>query len=390
MTARGVRIVAIAVLASMLTTFLSGCWDDHELDAMVIITGVALDESSKPDQMDITLQIGETKQGAAGSGEANSQENSSMLMKVTSDTMLSGMMQLNRDSSHELLLHHNQVLLLGSSLAEQGVEKRMDLFLRDQQGRMEVPIVVVDGRAVDALSVQPEEDKISGIFLSRVLDEESAISPNYKVRVLDFASRLLDGTSSPVAPMVSVIKEGDQKGIKVSGMAVFKKDRMIGSLTNDEATGYVWSMGNVSNAVLEAGSGKGKATFRVASLGCKRAVTLKPDGGVSVSLSVEADLSIDELSGFDGMTPDELIPVLIRMAQDEIRKKITACFGAARRLDADIYGFGVAVYRKYPKEWRTMKGRWDKIFPKLDLDVQTKVKISGGGQIGPSLEMKGG
>lgn len=390
MTARRVRIMAVAVLASMLMMLLSGCWDNHELDAMVIITGVALDQSSKPDQMDITLQIGETKQGAAGSGEANSQESSTMLMKVTSDTMLSGMMQINRDSSHELLLHHNQVLLLGSSLAEQGVEKRMDLFLRDQQARMEVPIVVVDGRAVDALSVEPEEDKISGIFLSRVMDEQFAISPCYKVRILDFASRLLDGASSPVAPMISVIQEGDQKGIKISGMAVFKGDRMIGSLTNDETTGYVWSMGGVQNSVLEVVGDKGKAVFRIAKLDCKREVTLRPDGGVSVALSVETDLSIDELSGFDGMTSDELMPVLIRMAQEEIRQKIMACFGTARRLDADIYGFGMSVYRKYPKEWRTMKGQWDKIFPKLDLDVQTKVQISAVGQIGPSLEMKEG
>lgn len=108
-----------------------------------------------------------------------------------------------------------------------------------------------------------------------------------------------------------------------------------------------------------------------------------------MALSVETDLSIDELSGFDGMTSDELMPVLIRMAQEEIRQKIMACFGTARRLDADIYGFGMSVYRKYPKEWRTMKSQWDKIFPKLDLDVQTKVQISAVGQIGPSLEMKG-
>ncbi len=388
MIARSIRLIAVAMLTPVFMMLLSGCWDNHELDAMFIITGVALDDAVNPDQMDITLQIGEAKQESSGSGEANSEENSVILLKTTGDTMMGGLMELNRDSSHKLLLHHNQVLLLGAALAEQGVKKRLDLFMRDQQARMEVPVVVVDGRAEEALSAKLAQDKISGIFLARTLNDLAIISQKYRVRMLDFASQLLDETSSPIAPMIRVVRQGDQQKIKISGMAVFKKDRMIGRLTNDEAMGYIWSMGNVRQCDMEAGSSLGKAVFHIIKLDCKREITLRPDEGVRVELTVNATLNLGELSGFTGLSSDELLLYLVRLAEEEIQRKITDSFETVRGLNADIYGFGTSVHRKYPKEWMTMKGRWDAIFPDIEFSVKARVNIPGTGQIIQSLEME--
>lgn len=388
MIARGIRLIAAAMLTPVLMLLLSGCWDNHELDAMFIITGVALDEADDPEQMDITLQIGEARQESSGSDEGNSEQNSVILLKTTGDTMMSGLIEFNRDSSHKLLLHHNQVLLLGTALARQGVKKRIDLFMRDQQARMEVPVVVVEGRAEEALSAKLTQEKITGIFLARALNDLAAMSPKYRVRMLDFASRLLDETSSPVAPMIKVVQQGGKQDIKISGMAVFKGDRMVGGLTNDETMGYIWSMGNVQQCDMEAGSSLGKAVFHIIKLDCSREVTLRQNKGVRVALSVNATLNVGELSGFAGMAPDELLLYLVRLAEEEIRRRITDSFEAACGLNADIYGFGASVHRKYPKEWKTMKGRWDTIFSDIEFSVETRVRIPGTGQIIQSLEME--
>lgn len=389
MIAREKRLVTTIMLLIMLTVLLSGCWDSHELDAMFIITGVALDEAANAGQVDIALQIGETQQAAAGSSETSSPKSSVMLLKSTGNTLLGGWAELDRDSSHKLLLHHNQVLLWGAALAEQGVRKHLDLFMRDQQARMEVPVVVVEGRAEKALAAKLTQEQISGIYIAKTLDDLATTSEKYRVRLLDFASRLLDGTSAPLAPLIRVGGEGDKQEIKIAGMAVFKGDRMIGSLNNDETLGYVWSQGHVKKSDVTAANDLGKAVFHIAKLDCKRNVMLRPDGGVRVALAVETTLTIGELSGFDGMTPDKLMPYLVELAQEEIRQKIIDSFAAARRLNADIYGFGTAVHRKYPKEWKTMKEQWNTLFPDIELNVQVKAHIPGTGKIVRSLEMKG-
>jgi spore germination protein KC len=389
MTARAKRLLAATLLMLTSTMLLSGCWDSHELDALYIVTGVALDEAASPGLMDITLQIGETKQEASGSAEANSHKNSALLLKTTSNTMMGGLIELNRDSSQKLLLHHNQVLLLGSALAEQGVRKRIDLFMRDQQARMEIPVVVVEGRAEKVLSAKLAQKKISGILIARVLDDLATVSERYRVRLLDFVSRLLDETSSPLMPIIKVVGEGDEQEIKISGMAVFKGDRMIGRLNNDEVEGYVWAMGNVKKSDIRAATGLGNAVFHIVKLDSTRDVTLRPDGGVRVALSVEATLNVGELSGFGGMTADKLMPYFVEVAEEEIRQKIMNTFAVTRRLNADIYGFGTSVHRKYPKEWKSMKARWDALFPDIELSVQVKAHIPETGQIVQSLEMKG-
>ncbi len=388
MAARGIRLFAAALLIPILMTFLSGCWDEHELDALFIITGVALDKSIRPDQMDITMQVGKTESESSGSGDASSQGDSIILLKTTNDTMLGGIMDFNRDSSRRVLLHHNQVLLFGSALAEQGVKKRIDLFMRDQEARMEVPVMVSDGFASAVLSTKMDQDKISGLFLSRVMSGLAAVSPQYRVRMLDFASRLMDGTSSPVAPIAKVVEEDGKNEIRIAGMAVFKGDKMIGRLSNDEVLGYIWAMGDVKQSGVAAKNHLGKAVFNIAELDCKKDITLRQDGGVRVAMDVDAVLNVGELSGFEGMPPDELMPLLVELAQDEIGLKITNTFEIARRLNADIYRFGISVYRKYPKEWKIMRDHWDAIFPDIELSVRTRVRIPGTGKTVQSLEME--
>lgn len=389
MIAQWKRIKAAVLLVMVMMTLLSGCWDNHELDEMFIITGVALDEAEDPEQMDITMQTGKTRTQGSGSGDANSQENSVILLKTTGDTMAGAITGFNRDSSRTLFLHHNQVLLLGSALAEQGVKDRIDLFMRDQQARKEVLVMVADGRAEKVLSTEMEQDKISGMFLLRVMEGLYAVSPQYRVRLLDFASRLLDETTSPIAPIAKVVRKDDRDIIRISGMAVFKEDRMAGRLSNDETMGYILSMGNVKRCDVTVGTDLGKASFRVIKLDCERDVELRQDGGVGVALSIETTLNVSELRGFEGTTPEALMPHLAEVAQEEIRRKITDTFEIMRKLNTDIYGFGTSVYRKYPKAWKTMKDRWDEIFPDIELTVRVRARLSGTGQIVQSLEMEG-
>lgn len=388
MIPRRFRLLAVFLLSMLLMIFLSGCWDEHELHTLFIVTGVALDESDDPEKMNIMLQIAKSQSKSSGSDDTYSQKEYTILLKTKSDTMMEGLMKLNRDSSRTLLLNHNQVLLLGSSLAERGIKDHIDLFMRDQDSRMEVLMIVVEGRAEEALSAKPDQNKISGIFLSRVMRDLYSVSSHYQIRILDFVSRLLEETTSPVVPIVTVIKEGNKEEIKITGMAVFKGDKMISRLSNDETLGYIWAMGNVKQCEVVTSTDLGKAVFQIIKLNCKRDVTIRKDGGVGVALSIKATLSIGEISGFSEMTSEELMPYLAKIAQEEIKRKIVNSFETARRLNTDIYGFGTSVYRKYPKEWRNMKDYWDEIFPDTELSVQVKVHIPVTGQITQPLGMK--
>ncbi len=389
MPARLKRMAAVLLTLCVSTVFLTGCWDSKTIEDQLILTGISMDVSDKPNQINVTAQGANIKQGEAGSGEGGSGgNNESIVMKATGNSLMACLTELERDSSQKLLFPHNQIRLFGIKLAEQGIQKHLDLIMRDQKARFEVPLAIVDGRGEEALTAKLSEMPISGIFLGRLFEAQAQISVQYRVRLIDFVQRLLDDAAAPIVPIIKVTGEVDKQEIKMAGMAVFHGDKMVGRLTNEEAVGYILSFGDVKKCNIGVSDGTDMAGLHIATLDCKREVTLRQDGGVRVSLTINSVANVSELHGFEEMKPPELLKYLKNLAQEEIKNKITDCVSAAQALDADIFGFGTMVYKQYPKQWSEMKDRWSEVFSDIDLSIQVKVRIPETGQIVQSLEME--
>lgn len=381
--------VAAILLLLIMTVLLTGCWDQREIIHYHILTGTALDVTDDPDQLHILLQVANIKQKESGSGEGNTGSNNEViLLETVSNSLMSGVTEIDRDSNHKLLFQHNQIRVLGIDLAKQGIEKHLDMLLRDPQARLEVPMAVVDGRGEEALAAKLSQEPISGIFLAGMFNDLFQISPKYRVRLIDFVHRLLDVSAAPVMPIIKVTGEDDKQEIKLDGMAVFKKDKMIGRMSNDEALGYIMSFGNVQKCNIEVSDGPDRSVLQIFKLDCKRDVTLRSDGRVRVALSVDAALTVGELYGFKDMKAPALLKHLEKLAQDEIKAKITNSFISAQHLNADIFGFSTMMYQQNPRQWNEIKEQWDEIFADIDFNVQVKTRIPEIGQIVQSLEME--
>lgn len=365
---------------------LPGCWDGHEINNLFIVTGLALDTADDPEKIDITVQIGKTKPSESGTGGSDS-GSATILVKTTSSSILEGLMKLNRDTSRTLLLQHNQVLLFGTDFARQGVEEQLDLFLRDQDARMELLVVVVDGRGEDALRLETDQEEISAVYLSRIIEDMGKISSFYKVRIFDFVSRLRDGSVSAVTPLIKLVESEGKTTVELGGMAVFRNDVMVGSLDIYNTLGYIMAMGDLKRCCLEVENEQGEIVFKIANLDTKRDVTLKEDGTVKVTLKILTTMTIGQISGFENMESTELMPYIADLAEKKIAQQISDTYETAKELNADIFCFATSVYRKYPREWEEMKQYWDELFGKTELDIQVEVHLPATGQIVESLEM---
>ena len=386
---RYARRVCMAAVILMLAALLTGCWDNREIDSLFILTGLAVDAAADDSQqVVVTLQIANIEQEASSSGESSGGGDATILLRAASTTTLGAISKINADSNHKLLFQHNQIRLLGSALAEQGVKKHLDLFLRDQQARLEVPLAVVDGRAEEVMAAKLSQEPISGIFLGGMFEDLSQVSCAYRVRLIDFTQRILTEGIAPVLPVIKVTGEEGKQEIKLTGMAVFKEERMIGQLNSEETLGYIWALGDVKKCNFEVSDDSGRAVLHIATLKCKKEVTLRQDGGVSTVLKINAVVGIGEVAGFASMKPPELLEHLQKLGEREIKAKIERCFAVAQGMNADVFGFCTMVYQKYPQQWNGMKDRWDTLFPDMDLSVEAEVRIPGTGQIVQSLEME--
>ncbi|MEA4828609.1 MAG: Ger(x)C family spore germination protein [Enterococcus thailandicus] len=385
MRRRAKRNLLIWVLLPSL--FLSGCWDKREIESLFIVTAVGLDTAKEEGELAVTFQISKSKASSTGNKEGSGDESSAILLKSESKTIQEALGEQNRNSSRSLLLQHNQVILLGTELAEQGVEEKLDLFLRNQQARVEVLVLVADGKAGEVLGAKIGQESTPGLYLSHMMRDMRRMSPHYNERLLDFISSLRDGTSGPVAPIVKVKKEEGKETLTVEGLAVFQRDKMVGRLDNPETMGYLWALGKVRQCEVAIESDQGRAAFTILKLETKRKTALRPDGGVKVALEVETVLRVGELQGFTETPLEELRPTLTALAEKQIKEQILGTAAHAKELGADIYGFGRALHAEHPKQWKELEGNWDKLFRDLELDVQVKVQIPEPGQIVKTLEL---
>lgn len=382
------RATALFMAAALALTA-TGCWGKHELTELFFATGVALDTSGVPGEYAFSLQVSKTQAASSGnsSGGSGSSEKAALLLTATEKTMAEAINTINRDASRKVFIHHNQIILFSEDLAREGLANHIDIFMRDQESRMEVPVAIVEGKAADILSAEMEQDKVTGSYLSRTFGSRASISPNYKVTILDFASKILDTSVSPVVPLLKLTKNGDMDKIEIDGMAVFKDDKMIGLLDNEAVYGYVWAMGNIENGRMAAESDQGRAVFQIETLDSSWNVEPKKDGGVKATVTITANLLLDEMIGFTDVSQNDLIEYLKNLGTSRIKDRIAATFEMARAMDADIYGIGLMLHRHHKAAWHAIADDWDAQFQNVEFDVRVSVQLPSIGKVIQSVEM---
>ncbi len=375
---------------------LSGCWDSHELDTLFIVTGVGLDKGEKAEEVDVGVQIvkiaggssGGSSGGGADSGGGGGGGDSSILLEASGKSVLSALSTLRHQSTRLLFLHHNQMIVFGRDLAMAGIQEHLDLFLRDEETRMETLVLVADGKAKDVLGAELDQDKLSGVAVTRMMRQFSTISVFLSVNMLGLTSKLLQKTTAPLIPIVEVKKEEDKSKLNISKMAVLKNDRMVGELDWEEITGYLWAKGEINEGIMELATDKGTVSFNILQVSSQSEPVLQSDGRAGVILNIDTALDIEELNGFGDVKLDELYAMLTQETQKAVEQRVTKTFEKSKQLNTDFYGYGGKFHIKYPKQWASMEQQWDAVYPGLQLVLNVKTHIVGTGKTALTLDME--
>ncbi len=380
------RVCTLLMLA-VLTLMLPGCWDARELDTLSIVAGVGIDTAKDAGQYDFTVQVGIAQKSGEKDG-GGGQDEPSMMMTATDSTLLLAFEQLRLKSSRELFLHPNQVVVIGKDLAKQGIQPILDMFLRYHESRLQVWVLVADTTAKELLNTKTQQEPITAVAISRILDDQAGISKYYSTNMIEFTSRLIAKGTSSIVPLIASQGEEDNQRLALVGSALFNEDKMVGELNEEETLGYVMAMGEMEDGIIQVPMEEGTAVLHITSLDSNAKPRLS-NGAVTIDLKISAVFAIGELQGFAGVKMDDLFPKIQKAALQTVMDSIGKTFKKTQQLKTDIFGYGISVYQNYPKEWRTMKDNWDEIYPNITLNITAKGQITNTGKINDSLNMKG-
>jgi spore germination protein KC len=374
------RKILLGLLLIFATTCCNGCWDRKELKTLAIIAGMGLDRD--PDgKLQVTFQY--INPSAIKSADSGGETPAAVwVTQGIGPTQFGAGRRTRLQTSRNLYFPQMQVMIFSKEfVAREGIRVAFDMHVRYPQERLTEMVLIAKGTANAALKAQDPIGKIPVLSLVSLINFSAKTTGQVlPVRHIDLFQLLISKTRAPAIPQVEVVPSGGTKVLRLAGTAVFKKDRWAGELTDTETRGLMWVLGRVQHALLEitGPSGQGRGALEILSATGKIRPQLH-NGAVTMEIRVAAQANLVEVLVPENWSTPEKMRQLGATGSAIIRREILAAWRKARQLNTDIYGFGEAVDRKYPREWKTMESRWDQIFPtiKLAIKVETNVVKTG-------------
>lgn len=375
------------LLALLLTFTLTGCWDTVELNRRAIVVAAGLDKAVEGNGVAITVQLlkpGEVKAPGAGGRAAGGGGGGEAVEVVTStgQTVYDAVRNFVAESGRKLFWHHNEVIVFSEDLARQGVSPLLDFFRRNAEARAHAKFIIARGaKGRDVMAARTRLEKIPGQGLSKLLEAgRAATSAHADVELLDFLKTLSGESGGAVASGVEISPgEGGMGPVaRPTGAAVFKEDRLVGWLGPRETRGYLWIKGNVKSGIIVVkcpGEGDKLASIEIIRAKAKVRPEVK-EGRLVMTVHVDARANVGELMGLVDPAKPDVLSALEREMRVAIESEVSAALKAAQKeYRSDIFGFGDEINRRFPREWKTMKERWDELYPELPVDVTVKAKL---------------
>jgi spore germination protein KC len=377
------RRILIAIVCTVLLTFVTGCWNRRELNTLAIQLATGIDKVGN--QYRISVQVVDPSQVAAARS-ASPQRSPVVMYKSTAPTLLSAYRSLTETSPRKVYGAHIRVLILGESLARDGISKLLDLLSRDAEIRTDFYIMIARGTTAEKiLKVMTPLEKIPANKLFSSLDaSEKVWAPTTTFTLDQLISQMVVEGQNPVLTGVK-IKGNPVKGenpsnvneidppahLSLSGLAVFKGPRLVGWLDRAESKGYNIIMNNVKSSAANIACPDG-GNIALEIMRSKTKVKGKVVNGVPhILVQVKTESNVDEVNCGVDMNDPETIKWLEKEGErtgiELMEKSIQA---AQSRYSSDIFGFGQAIYRSHPKYWESIQKEWTERFKRLQVDYK--------------------
>jgi spore germination protein KC len=375
------KVISMLLIGVMTFILLTGCWNRIEINDIAIVTAIGLD-LAEGDKLRLSLQVAiPSKLGSTGGGGGESGK-STIIISETGATVSEAYRNIQGKLPRRIFFSQSRVLLIGEDLARNGVLNIIDFHTRYAEPRINSFIMFTKGKASVVINSMPKFESIS----AEETKELAKLNVGLKIYVRDFLNMLLADGLEPFAPQYRLeplevnTKNKTGKIQAVDGVAVFKKDKLIGWMDAVETRGLLWLRNEVKTGVITIKvpeeDGGGNISTEIISADTKIVPILK-NGKLKLTINVITELGVIENDSQLTMFETKVIKDIQKDIEKEIRDRVQLVVDIMQKeYQSDIFGFGQSVYKKYPKEWNTnYKMNWEQEFPQLEVTINSKAFV---------------
>ncbi len=328
------RYIAVVLWMSFL---LCGCRTEATVSEQVVVTGLGIDY--RDGQYVVSIQAVEPMKTSGSLSEQ--QEIATAVYTAEGKSVAEALQAFLNKTGKDTYILQNQIIVI--SLAQCQAESLysvLDYFIRNQEGRALVDLVVCRGDPSAVLNVSGGSDAIPAEYVSQLLEEAQRWSQSVESRLLD-VERSLGGVCDVALPLLEM-RDGTPT---LSGTALFRGGEFAGELTVHETPGLLLSEGETPLCLYTMDGAALRCENKDSSL-----VIERHEAGWTYRLSLSASVSVvEEITPLSEDTKRELLRRLEARMADEITAALTKTvvtygsdpLGLARRTAANYRTDGV-------------------------------------------------
>lgn len=389
-------------LLVVLLIFVTGCWNRRELNDLAIAVAVGIDKAENHYRLSVQV----VDPGEVAAKESGGTRTPVTTYQATGENIFEALRKMTKVAPRKIYLSHLRMLVIDEEVARDGIGKVLDFMSRDHELRTDFFIVVTkDTNAANTLKVMTHLESIpANQMFSSLKTSEKAWAPSVAITLNELIADIVSEGKHPVITSLRI--KGDQEigktkknveeivssaQLRYSGLAVFKKDKMIGWLNEEESKGYNYILDNVKSTIsIVACPEGGKVSLEV--IRSKSEVKGKlVSGKPRMNVNIRIEANVGEVKCFIDLTKAKTITELESAMEKKVQSIIEDTVEKVQKeYKSDIFGFGEVIHRSEPKYWKKVKSEWDRIFVSLPVHVDVDVKIRYLGTVSNSFleEMK--
>lgn len=378
---------------------LTGCWNRREMNDLALVMAMSIDKAERG--YEVSVQV--VDPGEIASKQGSTLRSPVIVYSETGEHIFEAIRKMTKITPRKLYFSHLQMLVLGESLAKEGIAKPLDFFARDHEFREDFFVVVSKNRqGKDILETLTSLEKIpANKMYSSLQTSQRSWAPTYAVALDELINGIASDGQQPVLTGITVngdlAKSSTRENVERShpyarlqyeDIAVFKKDKLLGWLNERESKGFNYITNHVKSTVGPVdcpGGGK----FGVEIIRSKSRMNGKvTEGKPSVTVSLNIEVNIGEVFCQADLTDPETIKKMEEETEKVNIEIMEAAVTKAKMLRSDIFGFGEVIHRTDPKAWKKLKSHWDEHFASMDVEIQSDVRIRRTGTVNRSFRYK--
>ena len=360
---------------------LTGCYNYREINELAIVSGVSIRKVD--DEIELTTEvINPKKEQDASSGE----EPEFIIYTSRAKSVQEAIRKMMKESPRKMYGAHIEILVIDEGIAREYLMDILDSFARSPEIRSEFKVLV--GKSDDILKITTPLEKISSENIRNSLENNNKyLGFANVVTYHELISNVLNPNIELVLPVLSMkgnVNLGEDKenisntSVKatsiIDGMAIFRNNKLIGYLTEEESLTYNILRDSVKNFFIRtSGHDNEYIVHEIIRLSSKMEFD-KNKNEMKITLTGKSAISeVNEKIDLENL---EEVSKLEKELNQELKKMVErSILSIQKKYNSDIFGFGDVIYKSYPKYFQKIKDEFKQDgFQNMKVNVSVKIK----------------